>query len=133
MDHEKIVEPFTVSYNDTGYKLDELERIFDKKVHQRILKKKHYEWTNIYLFFLAALKSFKYSSKNCHESVQEIIYALEKLEKSWSWFNATNKIRFHQLVRYHVLKHCDIDIPAPQLSLYTILPLWKKRSSSHLQ
>ena len=38
MNQEKNMESYTVSYNETGYKLEELERIFDKKIYQRIIK-----------------------------------------------------------------------------------------------
>lgn len=120
MEHENKVEICTVSYNDTGYKLDELERIFDKKAYQRIIKRKSLDWTNLYLFVISALKCLKKSPKNCQQSAQEIMYALEKLEQSWSWFHLYNKLRFIQLVRYHVLKMCDVDLIPPKIPMYSL-------------
>lgn len=56
------------------------------------------------------MKHFKHASNDCREALQEIIAGLEKLETNWSLFALGNKIRFGQLVRYHVLHLCDIDL-----------------------
>ncbi|MBI2352859.1 hypothetical protein HYV11_01280 [Candidatus Dependentiae bacterium] len=113
MEQEKKIESYSVSYNDTGYKLEELERIFDKKIYQLIIKKKKTDWIKIYLYLLAALKCFKNSPKNCQESVQEIMYALEKIEKNWFLFPHFYKRQFLLLICYHVLKKCNIYLPTP--------------------
>jgi len=116
--NESNQQSYQIIYDDSPYTLSELEAMLEQKTYEYITQRKYLDWVNMYLLTISALKKFRHASTNYQDALQEIITTLEKLENSWSWFHITNKIRFGQLVRYHVLRLCDIDVGALQMPAY---------------
>ncbi len=101
-----------ISYLDTGYTFEELERIFDKKAHQCLQKRKSLRDIDLYLLTIAAIKHIKLSQKNGIAGMQEIINALEQLEQKWFLYKPYYQKRYVRLVHYQVLKLCDKQLSA---------------------
>ncbi len=111
-------QSYQIIYDDSPYTLSELETMLEQKAYGYITQRQYLDWVNMYLLTISALKKFRHASTDCKDALQEIITTLEGLENSWSLFHITNKISFGQLVRYHVLHLCDIDIGALQMPAY---------------